>query len=61
VVAVGGAGGLDPGDGVRYERLFAEVLIPLRTVTGATVIDGGTEAGIIRLVGRARRRARAIG
>jgi hypothetical protein len=61
VVVVGGAGGLDPADAVRCERLFAEVLIPVLTVTGATVIDGGTDAGITRLVGRARRHAGAIG
>jgi voltage-gated potassium channel Kch len=61
VVVVGGAEGLAAADAARCERLFAEVLIPVLTVTGATVIDGGTDAGITRLVGRARRHAGAIG
>lgn len=61
VVVVGGASGLDPADAVRCKRLFAEVLIPVLTDTGATVIDGGTDAGITRLVGRARRHAGAVG
>jgi hypothetical protein len=61
VVVVGGADGLDPVDAVRCERLIAEVLIPVLAVTCATIIDGGTDAGITSLVGRARRHAGAIG
>jgi hypothetical protein len=61
VVLVGGADGLDPADALRCERLFADVLIPVLTVTGATVIDGATDVGVTRLIGRARRRAGATG
>ncbi len=61
VVVVGGAGGVEPIYAIRCERLFAEVLIPVLAASGATVIDGGTDAGITHLVGEARRRAGAAG
>jgi hypothetical protein len=61
VVVVGGAGGVEPAYADRCARLFAEVLIPVLVATGATVIDGGTDAGVTHLLGDARRRAGAVG
>jgi hypothetical protein len=61
VVVVGGAGGVEAAYAERCARLFAEVLIPVLTATGATVIDGGTDAGITHLLGAARRQAGAGG
>lgn len=61
VVVVGGAGGVEAAYVERCARLFAEVLIPVLTATGATVVDGGTDAGITHLLGAARRQAGAGG
>ena len=61
VVVVGGAGGVEAAYAERCARLFAEVLIPVLTATGASVIDGGTDAGITHLLGVARRQAGASG
>lgn len=38
----------------RLRPLFAEVLAPLGEDLGAVVVDGGTDAGIMRLMGQAR-------
>ena len=54
LVLVGGAGGLSDDDAGRLSPLFAEVLAPLAEAAGAAVIDGGTDAGVMRLMGRAR-------
>jgi SLOG in TRPM, prokaryote len=61
VVVVGGASGVEPVYADRCTRLFAEGLIPVLTATGATVIDGGTDAGITHLLGAARQQAGAVG
>ena len=54
LVLVGGAGGLDGADMARLRPLFTEVLVPLAESLGASVVDGGTDAGVMRLMGRAR-------
>jgi hypothetical protein len=52
IVLIGGAGGL--GDEERVRSLLAEGLAPLARELGACVVDGGTEAGVMRLMGEAR-------
>lgn len=54
LVLVGGAGGLSKTDMKTLRPLFVEALAPLAEKLGAVVIDGGTDAGVMRLMGRAR-------
>lgn len=53
VVVVGGAGGFDEADSEAVRPLFAQ-LVALLAAVGAAGIDGGTSAGVMRLVGEAR-------
>lgn len=53
VVVVGGAAGLDRESERELEPL-ATAIIRAAESRGAVVVDGGTDAGIMRLVGRAR-------
>lgn len=57
VVLVGGTGGLDNSDAAVCAHLFATALIPTLQRTGAYLVDGGTNSGIIALAGQARRKA----
>ncbi len=59
VAVVGGAGGLAPADAITCESAFAQALLPAVIDAGATIVDGGTDAGIMRLLGRVRREAGA--
>jgi hypothetical protein len=54
LVLVGGANGLDAEAAKMLEGLFGEVVAPLIEALGAAVIDGGTDAGVMALMGRAR-------
>ena len=54
IVLIGGADGLDESSLVRLRPLFAEALAPLAGDLGACVADGGTDAGVMRLMGEAR-------
>jgi hypothetical protein len=54
LVVVGGAGGLGEADIGQLRPLFADGLAPLAERRGAVVIDGGTDAGVMRLMGQAR-------
>jgi hypothetical protein len=54
LVLVGGAGGLSESDLVRLRPIFVKVLAPLAEDLGAFVVDGGTDAGVMRLMGQAR-------
>jgi hypothetical protein len=54
LVLVGGADGLDPVAERALEGLFRNTLVPLIETLGAAVIDGGTDAGIMALMGQAR-------
>lgn len=54
---IGGASGLD-GDGqARVQRFFRDTFVPAIAATGATVLDGGTDAGVMRLIGAERERS----
>jgi hypothetical protein len=54
IVLIGGAGGLGDEGRARVRPLFAEGLAPLARDLGARVVDGGTDAGVMRLMGEAR-------
>ena len=54
LVVVGGASGLSERDSRRLAPLFDGILAPLAQRLGATVVDGGTDAGVMRLMGSAR-------
>ncbi len=56
LVLVGGASKISEEDLARLEELFVEVIAPVAEKLGATVVDGGTDAGIMRLIGQARSR-----
>ena len=55
LVLVGGAGGLADAQ-QRVQPFFDRVLVPLIGKTQGIVVDGGTDAGIMRLIGHASRR-----
>lgn len=54
LVLVGGAGGISQADMNRLQRLFVEEIAPIAQALGVTVIDGGTDAGVMRFMGQAR-------
>ena len=54
LVLVGGAAELSDADMSRLRPLFVETMAPLAEKVGACVIDGGTDAGVMRLMGRVR-------
>jgi hypothetical protein len=59
LVVVGGADGLDPVIARRLLSLFRDRLAPVLEGLGALVIDGGTDAGVMAMVGQARRQSGA--
>jgi hypothetical protein len=59
VVLIGGAGLMDVRDLDRLRPLFERGLVPVAERLGVVVIDGGTDAGVMHLIGRARIRAEA--
>lgn len=54
VVLVGGAGGVTDQERVRWQGLFRDGLVAGVAAGGGCVLDGGTDAGVIALVGAAR-------
>ncbi|WP_375475799.1 hypothetical protein [uncultured Nostoc sp.] len=54
LVVVGGASNISEADFLRIQQLFVEVLAPIAETLGAYVVDGGTDAGIMRMMGTAR-------
>lgn len=54
LVLVGGAGGLTGRDSDALRPLFVETVAPLVGELDGQVVDGGTDAGVMRLLGRAR-------
>lgn len=57
LVVVGGASGMSPQETRRLRPVFRDVLAPVAQRLDATVIDGGTDAGVMQLMGRARAEA----
>jgi len=54
LVVVGGAAGLDEGGKERLFILFSHALVPVAVARRAVVVDGGTDSGVMQLLGRAR-------
>ncbi|MBD2513591.1 hypothetical protein H6G93_00930 [Nostoc sp. FACHB-973] len=54
LVVVGGASNISEADFLRIQRLFVEILAPIAETLGAYVVDGGTDVGVMRLMGVAR-------
>jgi hypothetical protein len=59
VVLVGGAGELSDEDLARLRPIVADVFVPTVERLGACVVDGGTAAGVMQLLGEARAAAGA--
>jgi hypothetical protein len=55
LVLVGGASKVSEADLARLRRLFIEVIAPLVEELNADVVDGGTDAGVMKMMGQARR------
>ncbi|MFJ6675823.1 hypothetical protein ACIQMJ_32365 [Actinosynnema sp. NPDC091369] len=53
LVLVGGAGGMAGGDLDALVPVLSD-LVPMLDACGAVVVDGGTDVGVMRAVGRAR-------
>lgn len=54
VAVVGGAGGLDEARMAGLAALFTDTIAAVIRERGAVAMDGGTDAGVMRLLGRAR-------
>ena len=54
VVLVGGAGGMDERNQQEVVLVLRDAVVPALERHGATVVDGGTDSGVMRLIGRAR-------
>jgi hypothetical protein len=57
VVLVGGAGGMGDDDLTTLAEVIRNDVLPRVDQHGAVVIDGGTDSGVMRLMGRARHAA----
>jgi hypothetical protein len=53
IALVGGAEGMSADELRRIEPLFRDAVVPAAARAAAVVVDGGTDVGIMRLVGRA--------
>ncbi|MEO1374576.1 MAG: hypothetical protein AAFW70_09715 [Cyanobacteria bacterium J06635_10] len=54
LVILGGAGKMSETDLNRLRSLFVNVLAPLVEELGASVVDGGTNFGVMQMIGQAR-------
>ncbi|HET6734465.1 hypothetical protein [Mycobacterium sp.] len=54
LACVGGASGIDDGDLAALAELLTTHVIPMVDKCSATIVDGGTDSGIMRLIGQAR-------
>jgi len=54
LVVVGGAGNMSPETFARLGQLFTDVIAPAIDRIGAIVVDGGTDSGVMSLIGDAR-------
>lgn len=59
LVLVGGAGGLEATDEAQLTSLIRDHVLPLVVHAGASVVDGGTDSGVMRAMGNARAEAGA--
>src|SRR5215472_1797002 len=59
LVVVGGAGGMSQEHLSRTAAVLNEQVVPALDRLGVTVIDGGTDSGVMRVIGQARSAAGA--
>ncbi|WP_407068251.1 hypothetical protein [Lapillicoccus sp.] len=59
LVLVGGAGGMDDDDVQRLSAVLRIAVVPIIEMLHAAAIDGGTDSGVMRAMGRARAEAGA--
>jgi len=59
IVLVGGAGGMQERDLELLAEVMREAVVPAAVRHGAVVVDGGTDSGVMRLIGQARSAAGA--
>jgi SLOG in TRPM, prokaryote len=53
ILLFGGAAGLDDSRKTHLATLFSDGVIPVATELGALIIDGGTQSGVMRIIGDA--------
>lgn len=53
LVLVGGADGVGPAEQEAIDAFLTGVVVPVLDQVGATLVDGGTDSGVMRSVGRA--------
>jgi SLOG in TRPM, prokaryote len=53
ILLFGGAAGLDDSRKAHLATLFAEGVIPVAADSGALIIDGGTQSGVMKIMGEA--------
>ena len=53
ILLFGGAAGLDDSRKAALETLFAEGVVPVAAELGALIIDGGTQSGVMAMMGEA--------
>ncbi|MEM7066385.1 MAG: hypothetical protein AAF572_24855 [Cyanobacteria bacterium P01_B01_bin.77] len=54
MVVIGGASKMSSESKLRVSQLFSQVLAPIAETYKITVFDGGTDAGVIQMMGQAR-------
>lgn len=54
LLMVGGAGGMDEGARQALAGVLRDAVVPSVEGNGAVVVDGGTDSGVMRMLGRAR-------
>jgi SLOG in TRPM, prokaryote len=59
MIVVGGAAGLDVNLEPALARLFTDAILPAAQRCDATIVDGGTDSGVMRIAGAARRSLRS--
>lgn len=59
IVVIGGASQLQQYHIARLRSLFINVLAPLAESLGAIVVDGGTDTGVMRMMGDARQKTQS--
>jgi hypothetical protein len=57
LVCVGGAGGMAEDDLTMLTALVTDVVAPVLGARGAAVVDGATDSGVMRVLGRSRQAA----
>src|SRR5215475_4395657 len=60
ILLFGGAAGLDDSRKAHLETLFADGVTPVAAELGALIIDGGTQSGVVAMMGEAVAQRREV-